>query len=99
VDSLLDLEPILTTNREIGLRFDWDTVDFEISYYESDSDLGSRLSANADKTEYFVNREKTEINGAEANLGWKVNDDHKLNLAYSYIRGRYDSNDDGKDRY
>ena len=96
VDSLLDLEPILTTNREIGLRFDWDTVDFEISYYESDSDLGSRLSANADKTEYFVNREKTEINGAEANLGWKVNDDHKLNLAYSYIRGRYDSNDDGK---
>lgn len=96
VESLLDLEPILTTNREVGIRFDWQSVDFELSYYESDSDLGSRLSANADKTEYFVNREKTEINGAEANLGWQVNDFHKMNLAYSYIRGRYDSNDDGK---
>ena len=96
VDGLLDLEPIITTNREVGIRLNWDSVDFEVSYYESDSDLGSRLSANADNTQYMVNREKQEINGAEANLGWKVNDEHKLNLAYSYIRGRYDSDDDGK---
>jgi iron complex outermembrane recepter protein len=96
VDGLLDLEPIITTNREVGIRLNWDSVDFEVSYYESDSDLGSRLSANADNTQYMVNREKQEINGAEANLGWKVNDAHKLNLAYSYIRGRYDSDDDGK---
>lgn len=96
VESLLDLKPILTTNREVGLRFNWERVNLEVSYYESDSDLGARLSPNADKTDYTINREKQEINGAQANLGWKVNDDHKLNLAYSYIRGRYDSNDDGK---
>ncbi|WP_330110572.1 TonB-dependent receptor [Methylophaga thalassica] len=96
VDGLLDLEPIITTNREVGIRLNWDSIDFEVSYYESDSDLGSRLSANADNTQYMVNREKQEINGAEANLGWKVNDEHKLNLAYSYIRGRYDSDGDGK---
>lgn len=96
VESLLDLKPILTTNKEVGLRFNWETVDLEVSYYESDSDLGSRLSPNADKTDYTINREKQEINGAEANLGWRVNDDHKLNLAYSYIRGRFDSNGDGK---
>lgn len=96
VESLLQLEPILTKNKEIGIRIDWQPVDFEISYYESDSDLGSRLEANADRTEYFVRREKTEINGVEASVGLQANDAHYFNLAYSYIRGRYDSDDDGR---
>ena len=44
VDNLLVLEPIITDNREIGGRFDWDSYHFEVSYYESDSDFGERLT-------------------------------------------------------
>ncbi|HLD65673.1 MAG TPA: TonB-dependent receptor, partial [Pseudomonas sp.] len=43
VENFLDLQPIVTDNREIGLRLNGDSVDFEISYFESDADLGSRL--------------------------------------------------------
>lgn len=93
VDDFLNLQPVLTDNREIGFRIDWQPVDFEISYYESDSDLGSRLE-NIGGT-YFVRREKTEINGVETTLGLQANDDHRFELSYSFIRGRYDSDDNG----
>jgi iron complex outermembrane receptor protein len=94
VDNFLDLQPILTDNREVGIRINWQPVDFEISYYESDSDLGSRLE-NIGGT-YFVRREKTEISGVETTFGLQASDDHRVELSYSYIRGRYDSDDDGK---
>jgi len=94
VDNFLNLQPVLTDNREIGFRVNWQPVDFEISYYESDSDLGSRLD-NVGGT-YFVRREKTEIHGVETTLGWDANDAHRFELSYSYIRGRYDSDEDGR---
>ncbi len=68
-------------------------IDFEISDYKSNPDLGSRLE-NIGGT-YFVCREKTEINGVETTLGIQANDEHRLELSYSYIRDRYDSDDNG----
>ncbi|WP_438970993.1 TonB-dependent receptor [Methylophaga sp.] len=94
VDTLLDLKPIVTENREIGLRFNWAPIDFEISYYESDSDLGSRLQAVGN--DFIVQREETEISGMEASLGLQVSDAHRVNLSYSHINGRSDSDDDGQ---
>jgi iron complex outermembrane recepter protein len=94
VDDFLNLRPIVTDNREIGIRIDWKPVDFEISYYESDSDLGSRLE-NINGT-YFVRREKTEIKGVETTLGFEPDPNQRIELTYSFIRGRYDSNDDGQ---
>jgi len=94
VDTFLDLKPIVTENREIGLRVDWQPVDFEISYYESDSDLGSRLQQVGD--DFFIQREKTEISGVEATMGLQVNPDHRLKLSYSHINGRSDSDEDGE---
>lgn len=93
VDNFLNLQPVLTDNREIGFRINWQPFDLEMSYYESDSDLGSRLE-NIGGT-YFVRREKTEINGVETTLGFQANDAHRIELSYSYIRGRYDSDDNG----
>ena len=93
VDSFLNLQPILTDNREIGFRINWQPLDFELSYYESDSDFGSRLE-NIDGM-FFVKREKTEISGVEATLGIQANDDHRIELSYAAIRGRYDSDKDG----
>lgn len=94
VDDFLDLEPVITENREIGFRVDYKPFDFELSYYESDSDLGSRLQM-IDGT-YFVKREKTEIDGYEATLGVDAHEQHRIELAYSRINGKFDSDQDGR---
>lgn len=94
VDDFLNLQPIVTDNREIGLRLQWDAVDMEISYFESDSDLGSRLE-NVGGI-YQVRRERTEIDGVEASVGWQVNDMHRLQASYAKLNGRSDTDGDGK---
>jgi iron complex outermembrane receptor protein len=94
VSDFLNLKPIITTNREVGMRINWEKVDFEISYYESNSDLGSRLD-NIGGT-YYVRREKTEISGVETTVGFQATEDQRVELSYSLINGRYDSDDDGK---
>ena len=65
VDTLIDLSPIVTDNYEVGFRVNRHPYDFELSYYESDSDLGSRIEA-VNGILMFVKREKKEIQGAEA---------------------------------
>jgi len=94
VDNFLDLKPIVTENTEIGLRLNWQKVDFEISYYQSDSDLGSRLQQIGN--DFFIQREKTEIRGLETSLGYQVNQANHIRLGYSHINGRSDSTGDGK---
>lgn len=93
VDTLIDLSPIVTDNYEAGLRVNKQNVDFEISYYESNSDLGSRI-VETDGL-YTVSREKKEIQGAEATLGLVLTDQHRLEAGYSYIKGKSDRDGDG----
>lgn len=93
VDTLIDLSPIVTDNYEAGLRVNKQNVDFEISYYESNSDLGSRIVENDGL--YTVSREKKEIQGAEATLGLALTDQHRLEAGYSYIKGKSDRDGDG----
>jgi len=94
VDTLIDLSPIMTDNYEVGLRVNRHPYDLELSYYESNSDLGSRIVEVNDL--YVVKREKKEIQGAEASLGFQLNKEHKLQASYSYIQGKSDTDDDGK---
>ncbi|MFC3284756.1 TonB-dependent receptor [Litchfieldella rifensis] len=94
VDTLLQLQPIVTDNREIGARFDWDRYRFELSYYESNSDLGERLS---EENGVFVgNREKTEIQGVELSGEIQLSDAHGLRLSYAHAEGESDTDGDGK---
>lgn len=93
-NDFLDLQPIVTDNREIGLRIDWKPIDFEFSYFESDSDLGARLE-NVDGF-FQVRREKTEIHGIETAAGLQLTDVHRLETSYAHINGKFDSDDDGK---
>ena len=93
VDNLLVLEPIITDNREIGGRFDWDRYHFEVSYYESDSDFGERLT-EVNGT-WVGNREKTEIQGVEVTADADLNDAHNLAFSYTYADGESDTDGDG----
>ncbi|WMS85866.1 TonB-dependent receptor [Pleionea litopenaei] len=95
VDSFLDLQPVLTDNSEVGIEFRGEVAQFSLSYFQSNSDLGSRLSANADGI-YEVNREKTDIYGVEASLDIDLLTNSLLGFDYSDTEGKYDSNDDGK---
>ncbi|MFI8747371.1 TonB-dependent receptor [Pseudomonas sp. NPDC077186] len=94
VDSFLDLQPIVTDNREIGLRLNHGPFDAEISYFESDSDLGSRLQSVGGV--YQVRRERTEIDGIEASAGWQVDAVHRLQASYAKLNGQSDTDGDGK---
>ncbi len=94
VDNFLDLQPVVTENREIGLRLNHGPFDAEISYYESDADLGSRLDSVGGV--YQVRRERTEIDGIEFTGGWQINNAHRLKLMYAQVNGQSDTDDDGK---
>ena len=94
VDSFLDLQPVVTDNREVGLRLTWQDVDVELSYFESDSDLGSRLE-NVGGV-YQVRRERTEIDGVEASAIWRVSEQHRLQATYSHLNGQSDTDGDDK---
>ncbi|HCH78223.1 MAG TPA: TonB-dependent receptor, partial [Pseudomonas sp.] len=94
VDNFLDLQPVVTENREIGLRLNHGPFDAEISYYESDADLGSRLDSVGGV--YQVRRERTEIDGIEFTGGWQINEAHRLKLMYAQVNGQSDTDDDGK---
>ena len=93
VDTLLQLRPIVTDNREVGSRFDWGRYGLEVSYYESRSDYGERLTE--ENGVWVGNREKTRIQGFEvsgdARLGWS----HRLKMAYTQAEGESDTDGDG----
>lgn len=94
VDSLLQLEPIVTDNREIGARFDWGRYGLELSYYESNSDYGERLTQ--DNGVWVGSREKTEISGVEISGDMQVTDAHTLKASYTYAEGKSDTTGDGQ---
>ncbi len=93
VDTLLTLQPIVTDNREIGARFDWERYGLELSYYESNADFGERLTE--ENGVWVGNREKTEIQGFEITGEAQLNDAHDLRLSYTHAEGESDTDGDG----
>ncbi|GHB15252.1 TonB-dependent receptor [Modicisalibacter luteus] len=94
VDTLLQLQPIVTDNREIGARFDWSRYGLELSYYESDSDFGERLTE--ENGVWVGSREKTEIQGYEITGEARPSDAHRLRLSYAHTEGESDTDGDGQ---
>lgn len=95
VETFLDLTPISTENSEIGVEFNIDNIRSQITYYQSESDFGQRLQANADGI-FSVQREKTDIDGIELRIDWLASNKDLFGIRYAKTRGEYDSNDDGK---
>ncbi len=93
VSSLSDLEPILTKSVEAGTRIRRGAFDFDLSYFQSNSDLGTRVES-VDGA-FMMSREKTRVQGVDAALAYRINPAQRVRLAYAYTRGRYDSDDNG----
>ncbi|ALN56410.1 TonB-dependent receptor [Lysobacter enzymogenes] len=96
VDKLVDLSPVVSDNREIGVDFDNGRWLAHLAAYWSDSDLGSRLQFDRNTQSYFVVRERTEIRGIEGNVAFQFSDNGRAGVGYARGKGRYDS--DGDDR-
>lgn len=94
VDSLLQLQPIVTDNREIGTRMDWEAYRLEVSYYQSNSDFGERLTER--NGVWVGSREKTEIEGWEVSAEADIDPRHQLGFSYSYVKGKSDTDGDGQ---
>ncbi|MBM7332918.1 TonB-dependent receptor [Alloalcanivorax marinus] len=93
VDDYVDLQPIVTENQEIGVRLNRGAADLELSYYQSNADLGSVLVLN--NGVYEVERKATDIHGVEADLGWRVREGHRVSVGYAHVSGEEDSNGNG----
>ncbi|MBQ0718952.1 MAG: TonB-dependent receptor [Gammaproteobacteria bacterium] len=95
VETVLDLEPIITENIEFG--FEYSSADFstQLSYYQSASDFGQRLQADTDGL-FSVKREKTEIDGIEFRSQWFVSPQDTLAFQFAQSNGEFDSDQDGQ---
>lgn len=94
VDDLVDLQPVIADNIELGAGWRRGGLDLSASYFWSNSDLGSRIQVIGGAG--VVQRERTEIHGLEAAASYAFPSGHRIGAAYASIDGRYDSNGDGK---
>ncbi|MES2058539.1 MAG: TonB-dependent receptor [Pseudomonadota bacterium] len=98
IDNFLDISPIVSTNREVGLEVKRGPLDASATYFWSSSDKGQLLIAQTGGN-FDVQRLRVEIQGLEINLGVKLPiDGARLSVGYAHLKGRFDSDivPDGK---
>lgn len=94
VDTFLDLAPLVTENFEVGIEYASDWGGAQLAWYDSSTDFGVRLVANADGI-FEVNREKTTVEGWELSFNATVTEWLDFGIAYSDLTGEFDSDGDG----
>lgn len=91
MDSYVDISPIVSNNREIGVEVKRGPLDASATYFWSSSDKGQLLIARPDRI-FDVQRLRVEIQGLEVNLGIKTPiDGLRLAIGYAHLLGRYDA--------
>ncbi|MQP76237.1 TonB-dependent receptor [Stenotrophomonas sp. MYb238] len=87
VDGIVDLQPIIVDNKEIGFNWYGERMSLGASYYESNADFGSSLSVDWRTNDFVLNRAPTRIRGFEVTADWYVNDDWKLSALFAHTAG------------
>lgn len=94
IDNFLDISPIVSNNREVGVEVKRGPLDASATYFWSSSDKGQLLVARPDGI-FDVQRQKVNIEGLEINLAVQTRiDGLKLSAGYAHLLGRFDSNGD-----
>lgn len=94
LDDYLDLTPIVSNNREVGVEVKRGPLDASASYFWSTSDKGSLLVLVGGS--YEVQRQRVEIQGLELNLSVRTPlPGLTVSTGYAHLLGRTDSNGDG----
>ncbi|MFC0820083.1 TonB-dependent receptor [Moraxella marmotae] len=87
----INLEPIVTDNAEVGVRFANDKLTLDASVYQSKSDMGSTLEYDTDVEGYRAKRQKTDIKGGEIAVRYQATDSTQLSASYAHTKGKYDA--------
>lgn len=95
VDSLLDIDPIVTGNIEVGGTWNGTRARLHAAYYISNADRGSLLELSPDGI-FNVQRQRTEIEGLDLSIDIPVTDRWTAGALYSWIDGRFDSDRDDR---
>ena len=94
IDSFLDISPIISNNREIGVEVKRGPLDFSAAYFRSTSTRGQLLVLVGDV--FQVQRQRVEIEGIEVNIAATLPiDGLRASIGYAHLDGRSDSNGDG----
>jgi iron complex outermembrane receptor protein len=96
VDTLVDVEPVVTGNIEVGGDYRLTNLHLHASYYRSNSDRGSLLERTDDSQVFAVRREKTTIDGVDLTARVPMTSRWSVGGNLSWLRGRFDTNRDGR---
>lgn len=94
VEDFLALQPVKTDNLEFGGTYGtaWSSVG--VTYFESETDLGSRLVPNVDGI-FQVLRQPTTTSGWELTGRLEPHPQLSFGAGYSFLEGRFDGDGDG----
>ncbi len=91
IDNFLDIEPIVSNNREIGVEVDRGPLEASVTYFWSSSDKGQLLVQGVDRI-FDVQRLRVEIQGLEVNMRVRMPiEGLTLGIGYAHLSGRFDS--------
>jgi iron complex outermembrane receptor protein len=94
IDTFLDISPIISNNKEIGVEVKKGPLDASATYFWSTSNNGQLLVLV--NNVFQVQRQRIELQGLELNLGVQMPvEGLKLSAGYAHLYGRSDSNGDG----
>ncbi|WP_296596438.1 TonB-dependent receptor, partial [Phenylobacterium sp.] len=95
IDDYLDISPIVSNNREVGLELKRGWIDASATYFWSASRKGQLLVLVG--TVFEVQRQRVEIEGLELNATVRTPiEGLTVQAGYADLKGRADSNADGK---
>lgn len=90
IDNFLDIAPIVSNNREIGIEVDRGPLEASVTYFWSSSDKGQLLVQGLDRI-FDVQRLRVEIQGLEVNLRVRMPiEGLTLGVGYAHLDGRFD---------
>lgn len=95
LDSYVDIAPIVSNNRELGVEVKRGPMNASATYFWSTSTRGQVLVFTGGA--YEAQRQRVEIQGIEVNLEARMPlPGLTLSTGFAHLVGRTDSNDDGK---
>jgi iron complex outermembrane receptor protein len=95
IDSFLELEPVVSNNRELGVEWTRGPITASAAYFWSTSKKGSVLVEEGGI--FNVQRRRIEIEGLELNATWRTPlSGLDLSAGYANLKGRTDTDQDGE---
>lgn len=96
IADFIDLTPVVSNNREVGVEVNQGPLEASATYYWSSSDLGQVLVRASDGN-FNVMRQPIDIEGLEVNLAVRTPlPGLKLGTGFAHVSGRTDTNGDGR---